>query len=135
MSNRYVAAGCLCAGIAGVLLSALPMAHASPPPSAPSTPANLNKSPTGTGGLYTLAWDASTGTVDHYTLQEIHAQPVAPTVTYPVAGNKTFKTFNKGSVYLELQYHVRGCATSDESVCSGYSNIAYVFVCPTSGCP
>lgn len=98
----------------------------------PSVPANIRKSPTsGNGSNYSILWDASTGTVNHYTLEEQDLQ--GGTTTYSVT--TTFKTFNKGEVYLELVYRVRACATANESQCSAYSGTVFKLVCPSTGCP
>jgi hypothetical protein len=101
----------------------------------PSVPTNLRKSPTtGTGGNFSILWDASTGTVNHYTLEETQTAPTPGVTTYSVTG--TSKSFSKGNDYFELSYRVRACATSNESQCSAYtSGSVFKLVCPTSGCP
>lgn len=102
--------------------------------SVPSVPANIRKSPTsGNGWVYSILWDASTGPVDHYTLEEVESAPGSGTTTYPVTA--TYKAFNKGEVYLQLVYRVRACATTNESQCSAYSGTVFKQVCPSSGCP
>ena len=102
--------------------------------SLPSVPSNIRKSPaTGTSPNYSILWDASTGTVNHYTLEEVESAPGSGTLTYTTTS--TFKGFNKGQVYLELTYRVRACASANESQCSAYSGTVFKMVCPTSGCP
>ena len=104
--------------------------------SIPSVPANIRKSPaTGTDSNYSILWDASTGTVNHYTLEEVESAPGSGTLTY--SSTTTFKAFNKGDVYLELTYRVRACTTAGESQCSGYSSSVFKMVCPAEpfGCP
>ncbi|HZF14669.1 MAG TPA: Calx-beta domain-containing protein [Steroidobacteraceae bacterium] len=102
--------------------------------SVPSVPGNIRKSPTtGTAGNYSILWDASTGTVNHYTLEEVESAPGNSTTTYSVA--TTFKSMNKGQVYLEATYRVRACTTSTESQCSAYSGSVFKLVCPSTGCP
>jgi len=100
----------------------------------PSVPQNIRKSPTtGNGGSYSILWDASTGTVNHYTLEETETAPSSGVTTYSVA--TTSKSFTKGNVFLQLSYAVRACATSNETQCSSYSSSVFKQVCPTSGCP
>lgn len=100
----------------------------------PSVPANIRKSPaTGNDPNYSILWDASTGTVNHYTLEEVETAPGSATLTYTVT--TTFKAFNKGEVFLNLVYRVRACATANESQCSAYSGTVFKQVCPSSGCP
>jgi YD repeat-containing protein len=100
----------------------------------PAVPQNIRKVPeSGFSQSYTILWDASTGTVNHYTLEEVQVAPGSGTTTYSVS--TTSKSFNKGNVYLELEYRVRACATANESQCSGYSGVVFKMVCPTTGCP
>ncbi len=100
----------------------------------PSVPANIRKSPTsGTDPSYSILWDASTGPVNHYTLEEVETAPGSGTLTYTTT--TTSKGFNKGDVYLELIYRVRACATANESQCSAYSGTVFKMVCPSGGCP
>jgi YD repeat-containing protein len=83
-------------------------------------PQNIRKSPTtGTGGSFTILWDAVSGTVNHYTLEEEEDSTVPPSiVTYTVTD--TSKAFSKSGC-LQLLYRVRACATANESQCSAYS--------------
>lgn len=100
----------------------------------PTVPGNLRVNPaSGTGGSYTILWDASNGVVNHYTLNEVRTAPTSGTATYAVTG--TSRAFSKGNVYLSLQYQVRACATADESQCSAYSGFVFKNVCPSTGCP
>jgi hypothetical protein len=100
----------------------------------PAVPQNIRKVPeSGFSQSYTILWDASTGTVNHYTLEEVQVAPGSGTTTFSVT--TTSKSFNKGNVYLELEYRVRACATANESQCSGYSGVVFKMVCPTTGCP
>jgi hypothetical protein len=102
--------------------------------SLPSVPTNVRKSPaTGTSPNYSIMWDASTGTVNHYTLEEEQINPSTGTLTY--TSTTLSKGFNKGQVFLELLYRVRACASANESQCSPYSGTIFKMVCPTSGCP
>lgn len=100
----------------------------------PSVPQNIRKSPaTGTDPDYSILWDASTGTVNHYTLEEVQTAPGMGTTTFSVTG--TSRSFSKGQVYLELVYRVRACATANETQCSAYSSTVFKLVCPSTGCP
>lgn len=100
----------------------------------PATPLNFGKSPaSGSDSSYAILWDVSTGTVNHYTLEEVETAPGFSTTTYSVATNS--KSFNKGQVYLELTYRVRACATANETLCSPYTASIFKLVCPTTGCP
>jgi YD repeat-containing protein len=90
----------------------------------PTVPANIRKSPTtGTGGSFSILWDASAGTVNHYTLEETESSSGTPSiVTYTVTG--TSKTFSKTGCQT-LTYRVRACATSNETQCSAYSGSVF----------
>lgn len=103
---------------------------------APSVPLNIRKSPTtGTSGNYSILWGASTGTINHYTLEEVQSAPGPLTTTYSVTS--AFKGFNYGNTYHEFVYRVRACATSSETQCSAYSSSVFKLVCPAApvGCP
>ena len=105
-------------------------------PAVPTVPTNIRKSPTtGTSGTYSILWNASTGTVNHYTLEEVQSAPSSGTVTYSVS--TTSKGFTKGNVYLELTYRVKACGTATETQCSAYSTSVFKLVCPAApiGCP
>lgn len=103
-------------------------------PNVPGVPTNLRLvPPTGNGGVFSVAWNAPSGSINHYTLEEVKLAPSSSTTTYAVTA--LFKAFNKGNVYLELRYRVRACASADESQCSVYSGAVFKTVCPSSGCP
>lgn len=94
---------------------------------APGIPQNIRKSPTsGTGGSFSILWDAAPGTVNHYTLEETEQTSVPPSVvTYSVTG--TSKTFSKSGCQ-ELLYRVRACASANETQCSSYSGSVFKLV-------
>ena len=91
----------------------------------PSTPLNLRKSPTtGTGSSYTILWDASSGPISYYILE----QSVSgggfvpfPQINHPT----TSKSFNQSCG--EYTYRVKGCSSG--GACSGYSNQTTKRVC------
>jgi YD repeat-containing protein len=90
----------------------------------PGIPQNIRKSPTtGTGGSYSILWDAAAGTVNHYTLEETESSSFPATVvTYSVTG--TSKGFSKTGCQ-QLTYRVRACATANETQCSAYSGSVF----------
>lgn len=102
---------------------------------APGTPTGISKSPaTGFGRTFSILWNAPTGTINHYTLEETR-QSAGPTVTTYNTGTSTSKSFTKPNEYEEFYYRVRACATADESFCGPYSGSVFKMVCPTTGCP
>lgn len=105
---------------------------------APGVPTNLRTQPVGVanGGNYTVLWNASTGSVNHYTLHEVlEFGPVWPVTTdYVVIAPTTSKSFSKGGVESEFVYTVRACATADESACSAWSAPVWIGTCPAQGC-
>lgn len=95
------------------------------PPAQPTTPLNLRKSPsTGTGNIYTILWDASSGPVSYYILeQSASGGPYSPfpQINHPT----TSKSFNQSCG--EYSYRVKACSSG--GVCSGYSNTTTKRVC------
>lgn len=121
---------------AAAAVSAVP--DPGPPPPTPGVPTNLRTQPVGVanGGNYTVLWNASTGSVNHYTLHEVlEFGPGAPaTADYIVIAPTTSKSFSKGGFEREFQYTVRACATADESACSAWSAPVWIGTCPAGGC-
>jgi hypothetical protein len=101
----------------------------------PGVPTNLHTSPAGSanGGGFTLLWSAATGSINHYTIQELN-ENTSVTTLYTVAGTTTSKVFSKGGTTNTFNYQVRACASSDESTCSAYSNSVAINTCPAAGC-
>lgn len=100
--------------------------------SLPTVPANIRKNPTsGTGRTYTILWDASSGIVDHYELQETDL--INGTLT-SYETTATSKGWTKPNAQQQYVYRVRACAVSGTSQCSALSDQVFKMVCPTSGC-
>lgn len=95
------------------------------PPATPTVPTNCRKSPaTGTGGLYSIHWDASSGPVSYYILElSAGGGPFSPFP--PINVPTTSKSFNHGCG--EYTYRVKACSSG--GVCSGYSNTTTKRVC------
>ena len=95
------------------------------PPAQPTIPLNLRKSPsTGTGNIYSILWDASSGPVSYYILEQSSsggAYSAFPQINHPT----TSKSFNQGCG--EYTYRVKACSSG--GVCSGYSNTTTKRVC------
>jgi len=107
------------------------------PPSGPSVPANLRTSPVGssTTGNYTVLWNASSGTVHHYTLHQVRVFPTPTTQTdYSITPPAVSKNFTNGGPEKEFEYTVRACASAGESQCSAWSNAASINVCSGASC-
>jgi hypothetical protein len=87
----------------------------------PSTPGNIRQSPGGTTSVYQILWDASTGAVSYYQLEESqdnHNPPV-----WSIAGTTNAQTrfvqFNKLHS-ADYSYRVKACSASN--VCSNYTD-------------
>ncbi len=107
-------------------------------PSGPGVPTNLRTQPVGTsfGGNYTVLWNASTGSVNHYTLrEEITLGPGTGTVqSFTTTPPTVSKFFSKGPVERTFSYQVKACGTADETQCSAYVAPVEIATCPTFGC-
>jgi YD repeat-containing protein len=103
---------------------------------APGIPGNIRKDPaTGNGRVFSILWDVPSGTVNHYTLEEVQQSPSSSTTIYNT-GTSAFQSFTKPNAYGLWVYRVRACATADESYCSSYSGTVMKQVCSTTtGCP
>lgn len=91
-------------------------------PSLPSVPANLRTVPAdfSSTGNFTVLWDASSGPLNHYTLNEVIS--TGGTNNYTVVPPSTSKAFSKGTLLPRtFTYTVRACASADESLCSAWS--------------
>jgi YD repeat-containing protein len=101
----------------------------------PGVPTNVHTNPVASsnGGGFTLLWTASTGSVDHYTIEELNEDRQLTTL-YTVAGTATSKVFSKGGITNTYDYDIRACASTDESVCSAYSDNVSISTCPGTGC-
>lgn len=104
----------------------------------PSIPTNLRTNPVGIafGGGFTVLWNASTGTVNHYTLHELITMGpgAGNTADYIVNAPTTSKGFTKGGTEKDFEYTVRACATADESQCSSWSSSVTISTCSAGGC-
>lgn len=94
----------------------------------PSVPTNLRTqppTPIGAGGVFSVVWDASTGPVSYYTLEELRIQ--SGTITnFTINAPTTNKAFsNKTSG--EYEYRVKACSAGNQ--CSAFTSAVYVEVC------
>lgn len=107
--------------------------HSSPASLTVTTPAGAPSVPVMNGasftqdhdGVYTISWQASTGAVAYYVLEEQSGGPWNPTT---VTG--TSRGFTQGGG--EYAYRVKACTSG--AVCSGYSSTRTIAVC-IGGCP
>lgn len=105
----------------------------------PGIPQNLTTIPTGIayGGNFSVDWTASTGSIHHYTIEENRLSPTAAgPFFYTVNAPTTIQAFSKGAAQRTWQYRVRGCSSTNESVCSAYTSPITIDTCPNlpQGC-
>lgn len=76
-------------------------------------------------GIYTISWQASTGSVAYYVLEEQSDGP-----WNPITVTGTSRGFTQGGG--EYAYRVKACTSG--GVCSGYSSTRTILIC-IGGCP
>jgi len=87
----------------------------------PGVPTNVSAPGSAPTGSFTLSWTASTGSINHYTIEEYRTFPSPAGPTYYTTASTSYG-FTKGTAEREWTYRVRGCSSSDDSVCSAYSS-------------
>ena len=99
----------------------------------PSVPGTMSRNQVGTSPNFTMLWGASTGTANHYTINETGPAGVA---NYHTTGPVTQYAFAKGNGGTRVfQYKVQACATADQSLCSALTpNPYFVTVCTGPNC-
>lgn len=92
----------------------------------PTVPGNLRQSPFGNTANYTILWDASTGGVSYYVLEQDQDHWGAWATQINIPASTTSRTFNK-THSADFSYRVKACSATNQ--CSGYSNVTTRTVC------
>lgn len=97
-------------------------------PIAPSVPGNLRTNPAGqsnASGGFSVQWDASSGPVAYYTLDELDESQIF-FASWQITAPTLFKTFSNHASG-DRYYRVKACSASNQ--CSAYTPVRYILIC------